>query len=286
MKLLRRLILLSILFVFLLTGFMYWTATRDPVIRRANIAMPDWPQGAPPVKVMLISDVHIAGPDMPPERIARIMNQVNAAKPDLVVFAGDFVSDKALSTKHYPASGLTAPLSRLKAPLGVIAAVPGNHDHWRSMKEVRSALEAAGLKLLANDAVVAGPLLIGGVDDEYTKHHNLPQTLAAMQAEAATAQRPLARLMLSHSPDIVPDLPVKGDGNFTSLILAGHTHCGQIVWPVIGALTHVSRYKDRYGCGIIREEGKTVVVTAGLGTSVLPLRLGAVPDMWLLTLGG
>ena len=79
--------------------------------------------------------------------------------------------------------------------------------------------------------------------------------------------------------------PRVGQPNYVSLLLAGHTHCGQIVLPFYGPLSSVSRYGLRYNCGVIREDSKTLVVGAGLGTSVLPLRLGAVPDMWLLTLG-
>jgi predicted MPP superfamily phosphohydrolase len=89
-----------------------------------------------------------------------------------------------------------------------------------------------------------------------------------------------ARLILTHSPDIAPNLPPQ-----VSLLLAGHTHCGQVVLPLLGPISEVSRYGARYRCGIRREGGRIVVVTAGLGTSGGPFRLGAPPDLWLLTLG-
>ena len=68
-------------------------------------------------------------------------------------------------------------------------------------------------------------------------------------------------------------------------IFAGHTHCGQIGLPVVGALTYVSRYGDRFACGDIADGDQRVFVGAGLGTSVLPLRFNAPPDVWLVTLG-
>jgi len=68
-------------------------------------------------------------------------------------------------------------------------------------------------------------------------------------------------------------------------MLAGHTHCGQIRLPFVGAVSTMSRYGQRYACGLIRENGRTLIVTAGLGTSGLPLRLGAAPDLWLIWLG-
>lgn len=83
---------------------------------------------------------------------------------------------------------------------------------------------------------------------------------------------------LSHSPDVVPNLPKE-----ESLILAGHTHCGQIVLPILGAPATMSEYGDRYACGKIEEGKKTIIISAEIGTSILPLRLGAEPDMWLIT---
>jgi len=69
-------------------------------------------------------------------------------------------------------------------------------------------------------------------------------------------------------------------------MLAGHTHCGQVApWP-FGPIVTQSRYGRRYACGVVHERGNTLIVTAGLGTSGLPLRIGAPPDLWLLTLRG
>jgi len=86
-------------------------------------------------------------------------------------------------------------------------------------------------------------------------------------------------MLLSHSPDIMPRVP-----DDVSLVLAGHTHCGQIRLPLIGAVSTMSDHGQRYGCGLVRDGPKRAVISAGLGTSILPLRLGAVPDIWLLTL--
>ena len=285
----RRILLAAFILAIALTGYMYHVATRDPVIRRASIAMPDWPQGEPPLKVMLVSDVHVAGPDMPPERLARIVAQINAAKPDLVLFAGDMVSDKAVATHIYRGTEAMAPLAKLTAPLGAVG-VMGNHDHWRGLTEMREGLNKAGVEILQNSATSRGPLIIGGVDDDFTDHADVGKTIAAMDMLGegdgdAPADGPLARVVLTHSPDIMPELSRAGAPGFVPLLLAGHTHCGQIRLPFVGPVSYVSRFGDRYGCGIVREDGKTLVISAGIGTSILPLRLGAVPDMWLLTLG-
>lgn len=87
-------------------------------------------------------------------------------------------------------------------------------------------------------------------------------------------------MLFAHSPDVVPRLPPR-----FGLVLAGHTHCGQIVLPLIGAIASSSNYGERYRCGIVRELGRITLAAAGLGASVLPLRYGAVPDWWMVTLG-
>lgn len=251
----------------------YAEAVRDPVVRRASIGLPGWPAGTTPLRAVLISDIHVAGPDMPPERLARIVAQINALAPDLVLIAGDLVSDKRPATRLYPLAEAVAPLGALTPRLGTFAVL-GNHDHWRSAQAARKGLAAAGVRLLENDAAAAGPLAIGGLDDDFTRRADI----AGMTARLRTLPGP--RLVLSHSPDPFPDLPAD-----LTLMVAGHTHCGQIAPPGIGPLTTMSRYDRRYACGVVREGGRTLIVSAGLGTSVLPLRLGAPPDLWLLTLG-
>ena len=243
----------------------------DPVVRRATVALPGYPAGAPPLTIALLSDIHVAGPDMPPSRLARIVGQVNALHPDLVLLAGDFVSDKQLATRRYSTTEALAPLAALRPAIATVA-VRGNHDHWRSDGDIRRALARAGAVVLTNDARRFGPLVVGGLDDFSTGHADVPRTLAAMDALGP------AQVLLSHSPDPFPALPRR-----VGLTLAGHTHCGQIRLPLIGALATNSRYGARYACGLVRERGEVLIVTAGLGTSVLPFRFGARPDVWLIT---
>lgn len=256
-----------------LIGWAYWTAVADPVVREAEVALAGWPEGAPPVRAVLISDIHVAGPDMPPGRLARIVEQINALRPDIVLIAGDFVSDKRMSTRFYPLGEAVAPLAGLRSRFGAIAVL-GNHDHWRDAGEARAVLGRIGITVLDNEAIAAGPLAVGGLDDAFTGHEDLAATLARLRA------LPGARILLSHSPDPFPHVPAE-----IGLVLAGHTHCGQVRLPLIGAVSTMSDHGDRYACGLLREGGKTLIVSAGLGTSILPLRLGAVPDLWLVTIG-
>lgn len=160
----------------------------------------------------------------------------------------------------------------MRAKFGAIAVL-GNHDHWRDAQITRQELAKAGITVLNNSAIVRGGLSVGGVDDAFTRNDNLPATLQQMRASS------MPHILVSHSPDEFPKVPAD-----VILTVAGHTHCGQIRLPVVGPLATASSYGNRYACGRIDENGRTLIVSAGLGTSLLPLRLGAVPDVWLIEL--
>lgn len=268
----KRILLIGLFLCLALAGYGYWGALRDPTIRRATIEMADWPKGQTPLRVALLSDLHVAGPDMPPERLARIVTQVNAIQPDLVLIAGDLVSDKRVSTHRYSEDEAVAPLGGLRARFGVVAVL-GNHDHWRSTIGMRRALEANRVTVLTNSAIRRAGLIIAGADDDYTGRSDPAALIGTVEPLVGPV------VTLSHSPDITPKLPAR-----FGLILAGHTHCGQIALPLIGRPATMSRHGDRFACGLIREGSRTIVVSAGLGTSLLPVRIGAPPDLWLLEL--
>lgn len=255
-----------------LLAWCYWTAVSDPVVRVAELELLPTAGETNELRVLLISDIHVAGPDMSPSRLRQIVRQANKLRPDLILIAGDLVSDKRVSTRTYSLTDAVAPLRELKGRLGVFAVL-GNHDHWRNAAAAGLALKDAGIHMLDNSAARAGPLVVGGLDDPFTRHDDLQATLQAMRELGGVP------ILLSHSPDPFPAVPTD-----VELMVAGHTHCGQIRLPLIGALSYMSEHGDRYACGLIRESGKVLVVSAGLGTSLLPLRLGAVPDMWLLHL--
>lgn len=265
-----RFLIFSVLAGFAVLAYAYWSAVSDPVVRHAEIALLPPGSSEKQLTLLLISDIHVAGPDMPPERLRRIVEKINALRPDAVLIAGDFVSDKSVATQTYSLEEAVAPLGDIRTRLGAFAVL-GNHDHWRDARTARTALTKVGVRILDNDAVRAGDLVIGGLDDAFTHHDDLAATIARMRKLGG------AGILLSHSPDPFPKVP-----SDIRLMVAGHTHCGQIRLPLIGAISYMSEYGERYACGKIQERGKTLIVGAGLGTSLLPLRLGAVPDMWII----
>ncbi|MHA7818830.1 MAG: metallophosphoesterase [Erythrobacter sp.] len=244
---------------------------QDPVIERLAIESAGLPAGSPPVTIAFLTDIHVAGPDMSPARLERIVERVNALSPDLVAIGGDIVSEKRTATHIYTPEEIVAPLGRLSATYGIVF-VPGNHDHWFDLPGLsREFAKYPQITVLRNGVGRFGPVAVAGLDEDYAGHADLKATEVAMHGSSG------AKVWLSHSPDVFPQIPVSAD-----LVLAGHTHCGQIAYPWGGAPATASRYGNRYACGVVREDGKLLVTSAGLGTSIMPVRFFTQPEVWLI----
>jgi predicted MPP superfamily phosphohydrolase len=254
---------------FFLLLSMLLLAMSDPVVRHFAYHPAGWKPADGRLRLVLLTDTHMSLPVSSPLRLNRMVDRINGLKPDLVLLGGDYMSRTALSFR-YPAPEAVAPFARIKARYGVLA-VMGNHDHWAGFGAVGLALADAGVTTLVNGAVRRGPLVIGGVDDDFTHQSDVRATVAVMKRLGGTP------VLLSHSPDVFPAVPRR-----IGLVLAGHTHCGQIVPPLIGAVFTASRYGRRFLCGIHRNGDQTLIVSAGVGTSLLPLRFGAPPDFWVI----
>jgi predicted MPP superfamily phosphohydrolase len=166
-------------------------------------------------------------------------------------------------------------LKPLRAPLGVYAVI-GNHDRWEDAGSITAAFGAVGITVLENQNVTLatprGPLHLAGIGDLYTKAHDPLQALAGLAADAPV-------LCFTHTPDLFPQLPPA-----CALTVTGHTHGGQVRLPLVGRPMVPSGYGQRYAAGPIREGGKTLFVSTGIGTSMLPVRFGVPPEVSFLRL--
>lgn len=271
--------LIVIAFLAIIAALGRRNAQADPIVRQTTVHIPGLAKGVRPIRVALLSDIHLGNSGMTAERLQRIVSQVDAATPDIILIAGDFVTGHGVEGASDRAAALTAPLARLRARLGVFAVL-GNHDHWTAPGAVRGALARAGIIVLSNNVTARGELTIVGIDDRFSGHDDVPRALAKARRIGGVP------IVLTHSPDLVPDVPAT-----LPLVVAGHTHCGQVVLPMIGPLvTHAPKdhwrrlYNPRYRCGIVRDGARTTIVTAGLGSGTAPIRLGAMPDWWLISL--
>jgi uncharacterized protein len=268
-----------------------------PVLRlrvaRYDLSPPQWPAGLK-LRIAAIADLHACDPWMSLDHIQAIVDRTNALKPDIVVMLGDYVAGHRKVTRFIPDAEWAAVLAGLKAPLGV-HAVLGNHDWWEDKTVQREghglpsagrALETAGIPVYENDAKklsknghsfwLAGlgdqlaymparrfrPLKRIGVDD-------LGATLAKVTDDAPV-------VLMAHEPDIARRVPSR-----VALQLSGHTHGGQV--RMLG-WSPVSPSGQQLAYGHIKMNCD-VVVSGGLGCSIMPFRLGVPPEIVLVTLG-
>jgi predicted MPP superfamily phosphohydrolase len=242
-----------------------------------------WPAGRK-LTITVIADLHAGGPDMPLPNVQRIVDTANALKSDVIVMLGDYIARYRFAVERIPDPVWAAELARLQAPLGVWAIL-GNHDWWYDLAGVRNALAEVRIPLLENQAVLLGPegerVWVAGIGDQiaYRIGHgrfrgvdDLPGTLAQV-----TTDDPV--ILLVHEPDIFPRVPSR-----VALTFAGHTHGGQIRVPLIWPAFVPSRYGKRYAYGHVVERERHLIVSGGLGTSIIPARFGVPPEIVHVTL--
>jgi predicted MPP superfamily phosphohydrolase len=229
---------------------------------------------------------------MPVERIRAIAERTNELKPDIIVLLGDFAASHRFKTRAVAPEEWAEALSVLKAPLGV-HAILGNHDWWDDRAAQRAgagpvaggrALERFGIPVYENDAVrldkAGHGFWLAGLGSQLAfaralrrrqrrgrrGNDDLPGTLAKITDDAPV-------ILLAHEPDIFPKVPQR-----VSLTLSGHTHGGQV--RLFGHSPRVpSRFGNRFAYGHIVEEDRHLVVSGGLGCSILPVRIGVPPEV-------
>jgi predicted MPP superfamily phosphohydrolase len=206
------------------------------------------------------------------DKVARAVDALNARAPDVHLLLGDYLDASQIWRRHLRPEVIAAELARLRAPLGTIAVI-GNHDWRQSGDRMWRALDQAGITVLEDRAIeLANGLWIAGLAD---MRHRQPDIAVALREVPDDA--PV--IVLSHDPDQFPLIP---EG--VALTLAGHTHGGQIAIPLIRRPLLPSLYGERYARGHIVEDGRHLLVTSGVGTSGIPVRFLAPPEVIDLTL--
>lgn len=257
-------------------GLAIWAFFIEPnrlVTRRQAIAIEQWPSGLSDFKIAVLSDIHAGGRFIDEGKLRLIVERTNELQPDLIVIAGDYISGGR--NHHAMDPEVFAPLLKdFRARYGVYTVL-GNHDWWFDGERVRRALEANGMKVLDNEfawiEAPGGSFWLAGLPDLWTRPHLVQQTIERLPEGAPI-------IALTHNPDIFPRLPQR-----VSLLLAGHTHGGQVKLPIIGTVVHTTDFGDRYEAGHVVENGHHLFVTTGIGTSILPVRFGVPPEVVLLT---
>ena len=231
------------------------------------------------LKVVLTSDWHFTKRPlwrvMTTERALKIVQAINATKPDIILIAGDLIAEENQqpTLANTVEDEIALVLGQLKAPRGVYAAL-GNHDNWYDHQKMKVALEKRGITVLENQAqpLANSPLWIAGVGDESTNHANIQATMQLVPKNAPT-------LVLMHDPGSLANVP--NDAQLNALFFAGHTHGGQVYLPWIGALVVPYAAPKEWAYGWVNHQSHSMYVTSGLGVSIFPVRFNMRPE-WVL----
>lgn len=263
----------------LIVWLQVWAWLIEPgrlVQRDYTLRLPHWSKACDGLRVDVLADLHTGSPRNGVDNLDRIVRTVARGDADAVLLAGDYVIYRVfLGTYIAPdiVARHLAPLARAKP----VYAVLGNHDWWMGGDDMRQVLEAAGITVLQNQAHLARlrgcRVWIAGIGDLMEGTPDIDAAFARVRG-----QEPV--LVLTHNPDIFPRIPRRA-----ALTVAGHTHGGQIRLPLAGRPI-VPLESRRYAAGHVVEDGRHLFVSTGIGTSIVPVRLGVAPEISRLTLRG
>ena len=273
-RLLRRFVVFALATFLVLAIWAFWWEPRRLVVREAAVDLPCWT--AAPLRIALVSDIHVGAPGMGMAQLDRLVRVVNEARPDVVLLLGDFVIQGVKGGRFVPPETIARQLAGLRAPLGTFAVL-GNHDWWFDGPRVARAFTSAGIRVVDDAAVRLRddrPFWLVGFGDFWHGQYNVAATLASVTDAAPV-------VAMTHNPDLFPALTAR-----PCLTVAGHTHGGQVAVPIFGRPVVPSRYGERYAVGHVQENGRHLYVTSGVGTSILPVRFRVPPEIVVLRLQG
>jgi hypothetical protein len=258
-----------------LGSWAFWLEPASLYNEDHTLRLPRWPRECDGLRVAVLADTHTGSPHNGIEKLEEVVRLIRAARPDVVLLAGDYVIHGVLGGDFVSPERSAEVLARLDAPLGV-HAVLGNHDYWLGAASVRRALEAVGIAVYDDASVRLSKgscrFWLTGIDDLWEGEPDIEAALASVPDGAPS-------LAFTHNPDLFPEVPDR-----VALTIAGHTHGGQVHLPWLGRPVVPSRFGERFASGHVVEAGRHLFVSTGVGTSILPVRFRVPPEVSVLTL--
>lgn len=252
-----------------------WSFAIEPSLLVSNLQNKQkWP--LKPLKIAFFSDLHAGSPHINESYIKNLVERINAHHPDIVLIGGDLVINGVAGGKFMDISAIAILLSKLNAPLGKFVVL-GNHDWWNDGENIRNVLSQNGYKVLENESLLVemsktNKFWLVGIGDRYTNHSDPKKAF-----NGTSDQWP--RIAFMHDPASLFEIKEK-----FFLSLAGHTHGGQVFIPGIGAIITPGAAPNSWAKGWTEFELGSLLVSQGIGTSILPIRFNAPPEFIILNL--
>jgi len=274
----RKIFRVSLVVILLsIIGSAIWGFLIEPdrlVVHNATITIDSWPKELRGLRIAMIGDLHTDTRYINEAKLQKIVELTNQQNPDLVVLLGDYIQGGRNNLQQVEPDVTARYLKNLKAPLGVYGVL-GNHDLWYNGEKVRHAFENEGIPILEDEVKELSwhgrSFWLAGLADLWTRTQHVEYTID--QAPAGSTV-----IALTHNPDVFPTLP-----QTVPLLLAAHTHGGQVNIPLIGTPIVASRFGSKYTAGDVFENNHHMFVTTGIGTSIMRVRFRVPPEIVILT---
>ena len=261
------------LFVFLIW---LWGIYIEPYcmlnIKNQDVYIKDFPKGFENIKIAVVSDIHAGNWFLEHKRTKRILDAVNAQNPDIILFLGDYTNGYFYQSSLNK-DELQKYLSQFKAKIAKFGIL-GNHDAFLGDKYISDVLKNAGITPIINSnekvSTKYGDIYIAGIADPQFMSYSYRDCLRNIPEKAPI-------IFLTHNPAVAREIPHRVD-----LVLAGHTHGGQIRLPFWGNLFPIKEVPRERVAGLCYFNNHTIYTSMGLGTSRFPVRYFCIPEFTIL----
>ena len=271
-KLFKRLLIVFII-LFLIIIYARYVGTMGLDTKEYTFSSTDIPKGFDGIKIVHFSDLHY-NRAITISKVKEIIEEINTINPDIVVFTGDLIDkDAILSDKDY--NELINMLAKIKAKYGKYA-IMGNHDYGDNFEKVKEVYDGSNFKFLLNEYDIIynkdnEGIFIGGIGSVSYEQDDVSKTLDYLNDNNDVAYK----IVLVHEPDISDKIV---DNYQVNLILAGHSHNGQVRIPFVGPI-YTPPYAKKYYDNHYYLEGTDLYISSGIGVSILNYRLWNHPSI-------
>ena len=258
---------------FIVMGYGGFVQRTDFRVREVDIPIPGLPQDLDGLRILHLSDIHLSA-FLSERELARVIDASRELRPQLALITGDLISGP-----KDPLDACILQLARLKSDAGSFGCM-GNHEHYARVEDYTARASArAGIRFLRGEAQTLrfgdSVLNIAGLDFQSSgRRKSYLRGAERLVVPGAT------NILLQHNPDVFPQAARQG----YNLLLAGHTHGGQVTVEILDQSINPARFFTPYVYGLYRAGDSAAYVTRGIGTIGIPARIGAPPEISLLRL--